>query len=153
MELTTLTAVSPVDGRYGARTADLRPIFSEFGVIRHRVLVEVHWLTALASHTAIAEVCDLSEHARNIVDGIVENFSEEDAHRVKNIERTTKQHVKAQDIDIHHMATPPPCPAGDLWTPTCRHRLRGATPKPRSAVPLIHLRHLLREPLQYLPPP
>ena len=49
MELSSLTAVSPVDGRYGSKTADLRPIFSEFGLIRHRVLVEVRWLQALAA--------------------------------------------------------------------------------------------------------
>ncbi len=95
MELTTLTAVSPVDGRYGARTADLRPIFSEFGLIRHRVLVEVRWLQALAAHPGVAEVRTFSEHARKILEGIVENFSEEDAHRVKNIERTTNHDVKA----------------------------------------------------------
>jgi adenylosuccinate lyase len=95
MDLSTLTAVSPVDGRYGGKTADLRPIFSELGLIRHRVQVEVHWLEALAAHPAIEEVPQLSEHARNILDGIVENFSEEDAHRVKNIERTTNHDVKA----------------------------------------------------------
>jgi len=95
MDLTTLTAVSPVDGRYGGRTADLRPIFSEFGLIRHRVLVEVRWLEALAAHAGIAEVPDLSEHARHILGGIVDNFSEEDAHRVKNIERATNHDVKA----------------------------------------------------------
>ncbi|MBL3526907.1 MAG: adenylosuccinate lyase [gamma proteobacterium endosymbiont of Lamellibrachia anaximandri] len=95
MDLSTLTAVSPVDGRYGSKSADLRPIFSEFGLIRHRVLVEVRWLQALADHDAIAEVPPLSEHANNILDGIVERFSEEDAHRVKNIERTTNHDVKA----------------------------------------------------------
>ncbi|RDH86342.1 MAG: adenylosuccinate lyase [endosymbiont of Escarpia spicata] len=95
MDLSTLTAVSPVDGRYGSKSADLRPIFSEFGLIRHRVLVEVRWLQALANHDSIAEVPPLSEHASNILDGIVERFSEEDAQRVKNIERTTNHDVKA----------------------------------------------------------
>ncbi len=95
MELTTLTAVSPVDGRYAARSADLRPIFSEFGLIRHRVLVEVRWLQALAAHPGIAEVPAFSEHALKILEGIFEHFSEEDAHRVKNIERTTNHDVKA----------------------------------------------------------
>ncbi|RDH86899.1 MAG: adenylosuccinate lyase [endosymbiont of Seepiophila jonesi] len=95
MDLSTLTAVSPVDGRYGSKSADLRPIFSEFGLIRHRVLVEVRWLQALADHDSIAEVPPLSEHANNILDGIVERFSEEDAQRVKNIERTTNHDVKA----------------------------------------------------------
>ncbi|MBL3590141.1 MAG: adenylosuccinate lyase [gamma proteobacterium endosymbiont of Lamellibrachia anaximandri] len=95
MDLSTLTAVSPVDGRYGSKSADLRPIFSEFGLIRHRVLVEVRWLQALANHDSIAEVPPLSEHANNILDGIVDRFSEEDAQRVKNIERTTNHDVKA----------------------------------------------------------
>jgi len=95
MDLSTLTAVSPVDGRYGSKTADLRPIFSEFGLIRHRVLVEVRWLQALAAHPQIPEVPPLSGHAANLLDAIVDNFNEADAHRVKNIERTTNHDVKA----------------------------------------------------------
>lgn len=95
MQLSTLTAVSPIDGRYGGKSADLRPIFSEFGLIRHRVLVEVRWLQALATHKGIAEVPALSEHAKHILEGIVNNFNEEDAQRVKNIERTTNHDVKA----------------------------------------------------------
>ncbi|WP_316368494.1 adenylosuccinate lyase [Candidatus Thiodiazotropha sp. CDECU1] len=95
MELSSLTAVSPIDGRYGSKSADLRPIFSEFGLIRHRVLVEVRWLQALATHNDLLEVSTLSEHAINILDAIVDNFSEEDARRVKNIERTTNHDVKA----------------------------------------------------------
>ncbi|MET0106874.1 MAG: adenylosuccinate lyase [Sedimenticola sp.] len=95
MELSTLTAVSPVDGRYGSKTDDLRPIFSEYGLIRHRVLVEVRWLQSLSNHTGIEEVPPLSEHANNILNSIVENFSSDDAQRVKNIERTTNHDVKA----------------------------------------------------------
>ncbi len=95
MDLTELTAISPVDGRYGSKTAELRPIFSEYGLIRHRVLVEVRWLQKLAAHPAIAEVPALSEHADNLLNGIVDNFSVEDAQRVKNIERTTNHDVKA----------------------------------------------------------
>ncbi|MEN8168023.1 MAG: lyase family protein, partial [Pseudomonadota bacterium] len=95
MQLSTLTAVSPIDGRYGSKSADLRPIFSEYGLIRHRVLVEVRWLQALAAHQDIAEVPALSEHAKHILEGIVSNFNEEDAQRVKNIERTTNHDVKA----------------------------------------------------------
>ena len=60
MELSSLTAVSPVDGRYGSKTADLRPIFSEFGLIRHRVLVEVRWLEALADEPGIPGVVGAS---------------------------------------------------------------------------------------------
>ena len=95
MELSTLNAVSPIDGRYGGKTADLRPIFSEYGLIRHRVLVEVRWIQALAASPGIPEVPRLSEHADNVLNGIVERFSEEDAQRVKNIERTTNHDVKA----------------------------------------------------------
>jgi adenylosuccinate lyase len=95
MELSSLTAVSPIDGRYGSKSADLRPIFSEFGLIRHRVLVEVRWLQALAAHNDILEIPTLSEHATNILDAIVDNFNEDDARRVKNIERTTNHDVKA----------------------------------------------------------
>ena len=95
MELSSLTAVSPIDGRYAGKSADLRPMFSEFGLIRHRVLVEVRWLQALSKHPQIAEVPPLSEHATNILNGIVDNFHIEDAQRVKNIERTTNHDVKA----------------------------------------------------------
>lgn len=95
MELSQLTALSPVDGRYGSRTEALRPIFSEFGLIRHRVLVEVRWLQALAQHEGIAEVPAFSNHATQVLNDIVEKFSEPDAHRVKNIERTTNHDVKA----------------------------------------------------------
>ncbi|MCG7870909.1 MAG: adenylosuccinate lyase [Candidatus Thiodiazotropha lotti] len=95
MQLSSLTAVSPIDGRYGSKTEDLRVIFSEFGLIRHRVKVEIRWLQALAGHNDILEIPTLSEHANNILNGIVDNFSEEDARRVKNIERTTNHDVKA----------------------------------------------------------
>ena len=95
MRLTSLTAVSPVDGRYARGTENLRPIFSEFGLIRHRVLVEVRWLQALAAHAGIREVPVLSEHAGKLLDAIVDRFSEDDAQRVNNIERTTNHDVKA----------------------------------------------------------
>ena len=95
MELSTLTALSPVDGRYGTKTEGLRPIFSEFGLIRHRLLVEVRWLQALSEHPDIGEVPPLSPHANHLLEGIVANFSESDARRIKNIERTTNHDVKA----------------------------------------------------------
>ncbi len=95
MELTSLTAISPVDGRYGSKTEDLRAIFSEFGLIKHREIIEVRWLQALAASNDIAEVPALGEHANNVLEAILENFSEEDAQRVKNIERTTNHDVKA----------------------------------------------------------
>ena len=95
MELTPLTAISPIDGRYAERTAELRSIFSEYALIRHRVLVEVRWLQALSEHPGIEELPPLSERARRLLEGIVEGFSEEDARRVKNIERATNHDVKA----------------------------------------------------------
>jgi adenylosuccinate lyase len=95
MDLSQLNAISPIDGRYGSKTAGLRPIFSEFGLIRHRVIVEVRWLQALAAHEEIAEVPALSGHAQHVLDDIIEKFSEQDAQRVKNIESTTNHDVKA----------------------------------------------------------
>ncbi len=95
MDLNTLTATSPIDGRYAGKTSDLRPIFSEFGLIKHRVLVEVRWLQMLARHPAIKEVPTFSDHANQILDNIADKFDLEDAHRVKNIERTTNHDVKA----------------------------------------------------------
>jgi len=100
MELSPLTAVSPVDGRYASKTADLRSIFSEYGLIRHRVLVEVRWLQKLAEHPGIPEVPAFSPHAQALLDDLVEKFSEGDARRVKNIERTTNHDVKAVEYFI-----------------------------------------------------
>jgi len=95
MDLSQLTAISPVDGRYGSKTDALRPIFSEYGLIRHRVVVEVRWLQALAAHAAIQEVPVLSSQADSLLNDIVDKFSEQDAQRVKNIESTTNHDVKA----------------------------------------------------------
>jgi len=95
MDLSSLTAISPIDGRYGAKCNDLRPIFSEYGLIRHRVLVEVRWLQMLAANPGIPEVPAFSEHATRVLNDIVDKFREEDAQRVKNIERTTNHDVKA----------------------------------------------------------
>ncbi|HHH36031.1 MAG TPA: adenylosuccinate lyase [Gammaproteobacteria bacterium] len=95
MDYSPLTAVSPIDGRYHDKAEELRPICSEFGLIRHRVLVEVRWLEALAGCEGIPEVPPLSDHARHILQGIVDGFSQADAQRVKNIERTTNHDVKA----------------------------------------------------------
>lgn len=95
MELNALTAISPVDGRYGSRTDELRNIFSEFGLIKYRVTVEVRWLQQMAGITGIAEVPKLSAEANQLLNDIVDNFSLADAQRVKDIERTTNHDVKA----------------------------------------------------------
>jgi len=105
MDLSQLTALSPVDGRYGSKTESLRPIFSEFGLIHHRVLVEVRWLQALAGHAAIAEVPALSSHAQRVLNDIVDKFSDQDAQRVKNIERTTNHDVKAVEYFLKEKIT------------------------------------------------
>jgi adenylosuccinate lyase len=95
MELNALTAISPVDGRYGSRTVELRDIFSEFGLIKYRVTVEVRWLQQMAGIAGIAEVPALSAEANQLLNSIVDNFSLADAQRVKDIERTTNHDVKA----------------------------------------------------------
>ncbi|MBL1378609.1 adenylosuccinate lyase [Zobellella iuensis] len=95
MELSALTAISPVDGRYGAKTQELRAIFSEFGLLRFRVEVEVRWLQALAEHAEITEVPALSAEANAYLDRIVAEFNEADGQRIKDIERTTNHDVKA----------------------------------------------------------
>jgi adenylosuccinate lyase len=105
MDLSSLTAISPIDGRYGSKCADLRPIFSEYGLIRHRVLVEVRWLQMLAANPGIPEVPAFTEHASKLLDAIVDNFQEEDAQRVKNIERTTNHDVKAVEYFLKEKIT------------------------------------------------
>jgi len=91
----TLTAISPIDGRYADKVEALRPIFSEYGLIRFRVLVEVRWLQALAQQPLIKEVSPFSADANQRLNSIISDFSEADAQRVKDIEKTTNHDVKA----------------------------------------------------------
>ncbi|MCG8323999.1 MAG: adenylosuccinate lyase [Thiotrichales bacterium] len=95
MEFNRLTAISPVDGRYGNKTEALQTIFSEYGLIGFRVQVEVRWLQALAGETAIGEVPALSAEANRFLESIIENFSLQDAERIKEIEGVTNHDVKA----------------------------------------------------------
>ena len=95
MQLSPLTAVSSVDGRYAGRTAGLREIFSEYGLIRYRVIVEIHWFQALAACPDIPQVTNLSETAIGFLESLVEDFGLEAAERVKTIEATTNHDVKA----------------------------------------------------------
>lgn len=95
MELSALTAVSPVDGRYGSKTSVLRSIFSEFGLLKYRTIVEIRWLQKLAATDAIVEVPAFSAEANAFLDRIATEFSEQDALRIKTIERTTNHDVKA----------------------------------------------------------
>lgn len=100
LELSALTAISPIDGRYGSKTAALRPIFSEYGLIRARVEVEIRWLQRLAAHEAISEVPAFSTDTQAQLDAIVSDFSEADAQRIKDIEATTNHDVKAVEYFI-----------------------------------------------------
>ena len=100
MNLSELTAVSPIDGRYAAKTASLREIFSEYGLIKRRVEVEVRWLEKLASHNGIPEVAKLSADATKVLNNLVTEFSLDDAARVKEIESTTNHDVKAVEYLI-----------------------------------------------------
>ncbi|MHA7808883.1 MAG: adenylosuccinate lyase [Marinobacter adhaerens] len=100
MELTALTAISPVDGRYGNKVSVFREIFSEYGLIRNRVTVEIRWLQKLAAHPGVAEVPPFSADANGFLDRLVSEFSLEDAERIKDIERTTNHDVKAVEYFI-----------------------------------------------------
>lgn len=93
--MNALTALSPLDGRYASKCDALRPFLSEFGLIHARVTVEVRWLQALANRAEIIEVAPFSNETNAALDAIVSNFSEEDANRIKEIERTTNHDVKA----------------------------------------------------------
>ena len=95
MELSSLTAVSPIDGRYGDKVSTLRAIFSEFGLLKFRVQVEVRWLQKLAASAEIKEVPAFDADANAFLDKIVSEFNEPDAARIKTIERTTNHDVKA----------------------------------------------------------
>ena len=94
-ELSATTALTPLDGRYGNKINSLRPIFSEFGLIKYRSLVEIRWLQALSNETKVPEVSTFSKDINLKLDAIIENFTVEDAELVKEIEATTNHDVKA----------------------------------------------------------
>ncbi|MEP6484297.1 MAG: adenylosuccinate lyase [Rudaea sp.] len=100
MPHTELTALSPLDGRYAAKVEPLRPIFSEYGLMRARVLVEVRWLLALGDEKAIPEVAPFSAAPRKILETLASGFSLQDAERIKAIETTTNHDVKAVEYFI-----------------------------------------------------
>jgi adenylosuccinate lyase len=100
MKLSALTAVSPIDGRYGSKTEILRSIFSEYGLIKSRVTVEVRWLQHLANHSQINELPSFSADADKLLNNLVSDFSTDYADRVKEIERTTNHDVKAVEYLI-----------------------------------------------------
>src|SRR5712691_7803009 len=93
--LTALTALSPLDGRYRSKVAALAEHFSEYGLIRNRIRIEIRWLRALADEPRITEVPPFSEHACALLDAAAAGFGVADAERVKTIERATNHDVKA----------------------------------------------------------
>jgi len=95
MDLSSLSAISPLDGRYGSKTEELRPIFSEYGLMRFRVQVELTWLKHLAACEQIKEVPAFSQQTIDFIDSIIKNFSEEDARDIKKREAVTNHDVKA----------------------------------------------------------
>src|SRR6185437_9627840 len=100
MPLDPLTALSPLDGRYAAKVDPLRPIFSEYGLIRCRVRVEIEWLLALAAHPGITELPPLIPSAQIALKQIADEFSLQDAARIKQIEATTNHDVKAVEYFV-----------------------------------------------------
>ena len=100
MNLSSLTAISPIDGRYASKTEGLRSAFSEFALIKYRVYVEVCWLKKLANHPKIKEISTLSDSAKKTLDALASNFNEQDALRIKEIEATTNHDVKAVEYFI-----------------------------------------------------
>lgn len=100
MELSALTAISPIDGRYGSKTQALRDFFSEYGLMHARVEVEVRWLQHLAAQSEIAEVPAFSEATQALLNSIVDDFSIDDAQAIKDIEATTNHDVKAVEYFI-----------------------------------------------------
>lgn len=95
MDFSTLTAVTPIDGRYASKTQSLRAIFSEFGLIKYRVEVEVRWLQKLAEHEEILEVKPFTSETNAFLNKIVDDFDISHAEQIKTIERTTNHDVKA----------------------------------------------------------
>ena len=100
MKVSTLRALSPADGRYAGKVDALRDIFSEYGLIRFRVLAEVRWLQCLADEASVPELAPPSPVMKDVLNQIVDDFSIDDAERVKEIESTTNHDVKAVEYFI-----------------------------------------------------
>ena len=107
-ETAALLAISPIDGRYTSSTSVLSTFFSEFALIKYRVLVEVRWLQFMATHAKLPELAGLSADAGKVLDEIVSSFSVADAARVKAIERTTRHDVKAVEYFLKEKVSPHP---------------------------------------------
>ena len=94
MQLSSLTAVSPIDGRYGDNTTELRSIFSEFALIRYRLMVEIRWLQTLANTDSITEITAFGRESTNVLDTIINEFSEDDAQKIKTLEKEINHDVR-----------------------------------------------------------
>ena len=95
-----LKAISPLDGRYYDKTSELTDIFSEFGLIKYRVLIEIKWIQHLAMIDDIKELPPLDKNINNKLNNIIENFDINDALKIKSIEKTTNHDVKAVEYFI-----------------------------------------------------
>ena len=108
MTFDNLTSISPIDGRYGAKTGPLKAIFSEYGLIKYRLLIEVRWLEAMSKNSQIPEVPEFSLKSKNVLSNIVDNFSLEDAKVIKEIEKTTNHDVKAVEYYLKEKVSSTP---------------------------------------------
>ena len=108
MTFDNLTSISPIDGRYSAKTGPLKAIFSEYGLIKYRLLVEVRWLEAMSKNSQISEVPEFSLKSKNVLSNIVDNFSLEDAKVIKEIEKTTNHDVKAVEYYLKEKVSSTP---------------------------------------------
>ena len=108
MTFDNLTSISPIDGRYSAKTGPLKAIFSEYGLIKYRLLVEIRWLEAMSKNSQISEVPEFSLKSKNVLSNIVDNFSLEDAKVIKGIEKTTNHDVKAVEYFLKEKVSSTP---------------------------------------------
>ena len=108
MTFDNLTSISPIDGRYSAKTGPLKAIFSEYGLIKYRLLIEVRWLEAMSKNSQIPEVPEFSLKSKNVLSNIVDNFSLEDAKVIKEIEKTTNHDVKAVEYYLKEKVSSTP---------------------------------------------
>lgn len=100
MPLTSLNAISPIDGRYNNKTSRLKDYFSEYALIRYRVIVELRWFQQLAENPGILEIPELSDSANAFIETLIANFSESDAQTIKDTEAVTNHDVKAVEYFI-----------------------------------------------------
>ena len=108
MTFDNLTSISPIDGRYSAKTGPLKAIFSEYGLIKYRLLIEVRWLEAMSKNSQISEVPEFSLKSKNVMSNIVDNFSLADAKVIKEIEKTTNHDVKAVEYYLKEKVSSTP---------------------------------------------